>query len=146
MLNTVACQFWKDGSTFLTVSRYCSCQINADTLFLYVIVCSIEYNFVRDSRNQPLCSLVQNNFHYQSTLKTLILSHRTKNWQGYFPKKPTFYGIPMFVNIINLIPITNQIPWKWTAIPPSQIRKPIFQAESRKCVRPKWFKNLFTYG
>ena len=74
-----------------------------------VILCSVGYNFSRNPPNEPLGSLVQHNLHSQSTTKTLILSYITNNWQGSFPKKSTFNEIPMFVKIIDPIPMTNHI-------------------------------------
>ena len=40
-------------------------------MFLPVILCSAELNIIKKSPNDSLCFLIQNNFHYQITLKSL---------------------------------------------------------------------------
>ena len=72
-VDRVSLWYWQDGITFITVSRYYSCQRNEDAIFLPEIFCCVESNLVRNSPNEPLCSLVQNNFHSQSNLKNIIL-------------------------------------------------------------------------
>ena len=68
----VARWFCKDSSNFLNVSRYYCCQRNEYTMFLILILCSVESNFVINLPNEPLCSLVQDNFRSQIALKNLI--------------------------------------------------------------------------
>ena len=128
-MSIVACWFCQDISNFLTVSISCSCQINLDTLFLTVILCSIESNFVRNSPNEPLCYLVQNKSHSQITLKTSTLKIYIKQLTRLLSIETNFYEIPMFVKLINPSVITNRILCGKTVTPPPQIRPSIFQTE-----------------
>ena len=129
LLNSVSCWFCQYISTFLTVYLSFSYQRNLDTLFMSVILCYVESNFVINLTNQPLCSLVQDIFHSQISLKTIILSYWTNNWQVSFPNKPTLNELPMLVKLVNQIPIVNRILWLWTVMPLPQSRKPIFHSE-----------------